>query len=248
MRKRMDRRNSLKTIGLAGAAASCGRLGGPFTDAAPGAVTEAAAGHTPKRVERPNILFIVTDQQHAGMMGCAGNSWLKTPAMDSLAAGGTRFERAYATNPICVPSRFSFQTGRMPSAVGMRLNQMNIRVPDHMLSGGLGPVLRREGYRTAFGGKVHLPRNQGAHLASAGYEMISRDQRDALAEDCAEFIARPHDRPFMLFASFINPHDICYMAINDHARACFLAAKSTTTPVWTSGFTRSFHSPVGLEV
>jgi choline-sulfatase len=215
----MDRRSFLKTIGLAGAAASCGRIAGPLSGTFTDPATDPAAGHTPKRIERPNILFIVTDQQHAGMMGCAGNRWLKTPAMDSLAASGTRFERAYATNPVCVPSRFSFQTGRMPSAVGMRLNQSNIRVPDHMLSGGLGPVLRREGYRTAFGGKVHLPKNQEAHLFSAGYEMVSRDQRDRLAEDCAEFIARPHDRPFMLFASFINPHDICYMAINDHARS-----------------------------
>ncbi len=42
---------------------------------------------------RPSILFIMTDQQHAGMMSCTGNKWLKTPAMDSLAREGARFER-----------------------------------------------------------------------------------------------------------------------------------------------------------
>jgi hypothetical protein len=43
-----------------------------------------AADSAPKN-QRPNILFIMTDQQHAGMMSCTGNTWLKTPALDSLA-------------------------------------------------------------------------------------------------------------------------------------------------------------------
>ena len=43
-------------------------------------------------------------------------------AMDRLANSGVRFEAAYATNPICVPTRYSLQTGLMPSAIGMRLN------------------------------------------------------------------------------------------------------------------------------
>ena len=51
------------------------------------------------RPQRPNILFIMTDQQHAGMMSCTGNRWLKTPALDRLAASGIRFERAYACQP-----------------------------------------------------------------------------------------------------------------------------------------------------
>ena len=71
----------------------------------------------------------MTDQQHAGMMSCTGNRWLKTPAMDRLAASGIRFERAYATNPVCVPSRFSLQTGRMPSAIGMGQNEEPGRRP-----------------------------------------------------------------------------------------------------------------------
>ena len=71
----------------------------------------------------PNILFIMTDQQHAGMMSCTGNKWLKTPALDLLAASGIRFERAYACNPVCVPNRFSLQSGLMPSAIGMGRNE-----------------------------------------------------------------------------------------------------------------------------
>jgi arylsulfatase A-like enzyme len=67
---------------------------------------------------RPNILFIMTDQQHARMMSCSGNKWLKTSAMDSLAREGIRFERAYCANPVCVPSRTSMATGVMPGRLG----------------------------------------------------------------------------------------------------------------------------------
>ena len=71
---------------------------------------------------RPNILFIMTDQQSAHMMSCTGNRWLNTPALDRFSASGVRFENAYACNPVCVPNRFSLQTGLMPSAIGMGQN------------------------------------------------------------------------------------------------------------------------------
>src|SRR5690349_19054120 len=56
-------------------------------------------------MKRPNILVITTDQQSANALSCAGNPYLHTPAMDSLAAHGIRFDLAYAANPICVASR-----------------------------------------------------------------------------------------------------------------------------------------------
>ena len=59
----------------------------------------------------PNMLFIMTDQQHATMTSCAGNTQLQTPAMDQLAHDGIRFENAYCTNPVCVASRTSMAPG-----------------------------------------------------------------------------------------------------------------------------------------
>ena len=105
---------------------------------------------------RPNILFIMTDQQSAHMMSCAGNEWLKTPALDRLAASGIRFERAYASNPVCVPSRFSLQTGRMPSAIGLNWNHP-ANVPQSIVEQSLGNLFSNAGYETVYGGKVHLP-------------------------------------------------------------------------------------------
>jgi choline-sulfatase len=167
---------------------------------------------------RPNILYIMTDQQHAGMMSCAGNRWLKTPALDSLAAAGTRFELAYSSNPVCVPARTSMMTGRYPSYFGFDRNPPPTRPPQPQdLSAAMGHVFRAAGYRTVFGGKTHWPRPMTPE--SIGFEYLTRDERDELAARCAAFLSEKQDRPFLLVASFINPHDICYMAIDAFTKA-----------------------------
>ena len=167
------------------------------------------------RPDRPNLIFLFTDQQSATMMSCAGNRWLHTPAMDRLAAGGVRFDRAYCTDPVCVPSRFSLMTGRMPSAIGLRSNDSSHLppIPEAITQHGLGWLLRRAGYETVYGGKVHLPKKLSP--TDIGFDVIARDERDGLADACVEFIRRPHDRPYLLVGSFINPHDICYLAIRE---------------------------------
>ncbi|MDE2821194.1 MAG: sulfatase-like hydrolase/transferase [Chloroflexota bacterium] len=168
-------------------------------------------------VDRPNILLILTDQQNANMLSCAGNRAVRTPAMDSIARQGTRFERAYCMNPMCVPSRFSLFTGRRGSAIGLlNNNDKHIsEMPATVLKSALGWQMRGAGYQTAYGGKTHFP--LGLAPEDFGFETISRDDRDGLADDCAQFLARDHKEPFLLVASFINPHDICHMAIRDFA-------------------------------
>jgi arylsulfatase A-like enzyme len=170
--------------------------------------------------QRPNVLFIMTDQQHAGMMSCTGNPWLKTPAMDRIAASGIRFEQAYASNPVCVPSRFSLQTGLTPSAIGMGCNEDAPKtiVTDAMVQQCLGNLFQGAGYETVYGGKVHLP-NRMANVRNCGYRNLTADERQGLAQACVKFLKGSHTKPFFLFASFINPHDICYMAINAYLRS-----------------------------
>ncbi len=180
----------------------------------------AAAAQNPKPENRPNILLIITDQQHAGMMSCAGNKWLKTPAMDRLAARGVRFERAYCGNPVCVPSRFSMMTGVLPSRIGMDRNKPgSYPVDPPIFDHALGHVFRNAGYKTVYGGKVHLPGTGEKGIAAYGFETLTSDQRQGLADSCVQFFRRHHHRPFLLVASFINPHDICYMAIDAYTRA-----------------------------
>jgi arylsulfatase A-like enzyme len=65
--------------------------------------------------KRPNILFIMTDQQSADAMSWRiGNKYINTPAMDEIASKGTIFSNAYSPNPLCVPCRTSIFTGLYP--------------------------------------------------------------------------------------------------------------------------------------
>jgi choline-sulfatase len=87
-----------------------------------------------------------------------------------------------------------------------------------MLQQSLGWLFQKAGYETVYGGKVHLPRSMN-DVQEIGYRKLTADARQGLADACAAFIRGQHTRLFLLFASFINPHDICYMAINDFRRA-----------------------------
>ncbi len=168
--------------------------------------------------ERPNVLFLLTDQQSATMMSATGNPHLETPAMDRIAEKGTRFTRAYVTNPVCLPSRFSIMTGLMPSAYGIRDNGgSDGPIPEKRLRRSLGHLLRSAGYKTAYGGKVHLP--AGMNPKTMGFARLTGNRREGLAKAAARFVKKSHDKPFFLVASFINPHDICYMAINAYRRS-----------------------------
>jgi len=163
-----------------------------------------------KRNKHPNIVYIFTDQQSARMMSCTGNKWLKTPAADYLAANGTRFERAYTTNPVCVPARTSMMTGWFPDTDGIRANRStrNFKNRKGYAQTNIGAQLKRAGYDIAYGGKVHLPPQ--LYPDKLGFDVISKDRKMVLAEDCAKYIKRSHSKPYYLIASFINPHDICY--------------------------------------
>ena len=62
-------------------------------------------------MNKPNILFLFSDEHQAAVLGCAGHPFIKTPNLDRLAAMGTRFTNAYTPSPICVPARASLATG-----------------------------------------------------------------------------------------------------------------------------------------
>lgn len=101
---------------------------------------------------RPNVLFIITDQQRADHVGYAGNEVVATPNLDRLAARGTVFDEAWVANPICMPNRSSLMTGRMPTSHGVVFN-------DRSLDWGANTFVRTFrscGWRTALIGKSHL--------------------------------------------------------------------------------------------
>src|SRR5882672_4405676 len=80
-----------------------------------------------------NVLFIIADDLRP-TLGCYGNTIIKTPNIDGLAARGVRFDHAYAQYPLCNPSRTSLLTGRYPTQTGVMDNNIYFRVahPDYV--------------------------------------------------------------------------------------------------------------------
>lgn len=172
--------------------------------------------------QKPNIIYIFTDQQHANMMSCAGNKWVNTPAMDYLAENGVRFTRAYCSNPVSSPSRISMLTGRFcgeffdEKGQQVRENEAAFKlstISDEVLKTALPTYLKTAGYRLYYGGKSHLP--SPLNPQKLGFSQIKGGEREELAIEAAGFLRQKPQGPFYLTLSFINPHDICFMALRD---------------------------------
>lgn len=107
---------------------------------------------------KPNILFVMTDDQQYNEMSCAGHPILKTPNMDRLAEGGARFANAFCTNSLCAPGRATVLTGCLSHVHGIRGNSekadsvetFNPNLPT------FPQLLQQNGYRTALMGKWHI--------------------------------------------------------------------------------------------
>ncbi len=193
------------------------------------AVLSQLSGQTQsKRSDRPNILIIMTDQQTAEAMSNAGNTDLKTPAMDFLAANGTRFTEAYCAQPLCTPSRSSIFSGVMPSQNGFvgNYSEEDGQWPDSLLI--MGKIFKEGGYKTAYVGKWHLPLPT-TKISQHGFDYIHNTWNGdfidaAIPAYSAKFMKENKDNPFLLVASFLNPHDICEWARNDFLKMDFISA------------------------
>ncbi len=97
-------------------------------------------------------IFILTDTQGAGVVGCYGRPEMKTPRIDRMAAEGIRFDRAYSTQPVCGPARSALFTGLYPHSNGVLGNDMAPAI-DALT---LGQRLSAAGLRTGYVGKWHL--------------------------------------------------------------------------------------------
>ena len=128
---KMTRRSFLKSAALTSVAITC------------------YAGETPST--RPNILFLMADQHRGDCLGCAGNRVIKTPHLDSIAAEGVVFSRAYTSTPSCTPARSAILTGLSPWHHGMLgYGRVAGKYPFE-----LPQALRDAGYYTFGIGKMH---------------------------------------------------------------------------------------------
>lgn len=105
----------------------------------------------------PNIVFILTDDLGFNQLGCYGDTPIKTPHLDELAANGIRFTQAYAGNTVCSPSRVSLFTGRDGRLMQNNSNTVQLREIDVTIA----HVLKHAGYDTALFGKYSIGSQMG---------------------------------------------------------------------------------------
>jgi arylsulfatase A-like enzyme len=192
--------------------------------------------------KRPNLVFILTDNQGAWTLGCYGNPDIRTPHIDRLAKEGIRFTRALSSNPVCSPTRATFLTGLIPSQHGVH----SFLDPKYMMGPeayntlaeftSLGEVLKDAGYVCGLSGKWHL----GANLTpSEGFtswitkpdgstrEFYNQDiiedgkvrkeegyTTDLWTRNGIQFIEKNRDRPFCLFLAYNGPYVLGAMMLN----------------------------------
>jgi arylsulfatase len=205
--------------------AGCGSDGG--YPAAPPLPTPRAAASPAPDLGPPNVVLVVADDLGWGDLGSYGNTAIKTPNLDRLAAEGARFTSFYVPAPICAPSRAGLMTGRFPPRVGIPWNPPTRLREDEVV---IAQVLRARGYATGMVGKWHLGWNREDMPVHYGFDFyygipagedesdfvlgdlptadgVSQDQlARRYTQEAVQFITAHKDRRFFVYLAHRDPH------------------------------------------
>jgi arylsulfatase A-like enzyme len=196
--------------------------------------------------QKPNIVYIFTDQQTASAMSCAGNVDIKTPNIDRLAAEGVRFTNAYCSSPLSTPSRAAMFTG-LPSGYTQMLTNGST-IPTEIRPDILGSLVKNAGYDCAYAGKWHLP-DSDMENGAWGFQVLHNHNDAGLAESCVNYIAEKHDKPFFLVASLMNPHNICeYARGQELPDATIVPSPLADCPSLPANFTIAPYEPEAIRM
>ena len=173
---------------------------------------------------QPNIICIVVDDLRWDELGCSGHPYVRTPHIDRLAQEGTMFRNAFATIPLCSPSRASILTGLYPHGNGI-VDNVDRSVESHRLA-TFPQQLQKAGYETAFIGKWHMgndssPRPGFDHWVSLRGQGTSNDPEinvngetlhmkgyttDLLTERTVDYLRDNREQPFCICLSHKAMH------------------------------------------
>lgn len=186
--------------------------------------------------KRPNIIFMLSDDQGAWAMGYAGNKHIITPNFNRLSAEGMTFSNSFCASPVCSPARATILTGKTPSQHGVqdwiRLGHYGEHAIDYLKGFITYPeILKENGYECALSGKWHLgdvyavknrfPDHTYVHLKGAGHyynaPMVKNDEliyeskyvTDCIADDSIDYLNETvkTENPFYLSVHFTAPHN-----------------------------------------
>ena len=166
---------------------------------------------------RPNLIFLLTDDQRWDSLGCYGNQIIHTPNIDALSRDGVTFDRAFVTTSICAPNRACILTGQYAARHGML--QFDQDLTAEQLAHSYPTLLHQSGYRTGFIGKYGVGKPPGKDVfdfnrgfPGQGKFLIERAGKtvhltSVMAEQAEEFIdSCKSEQPFHLSISFKAPH------------------------------------------
>ncbi|MEQ8687169.1 MAG: sulfatase [Imperialibacter sp.] len=178
------------------------------------------SGYVYGQKNRPNIIFILTDDQRWDALGHAGNSIIQTPEMDKLAREGVYFKNAFVTTPICAASRATIITGLYERKHNYTFQQPPVK--NEFIDNSYPAVLKSEGYYGGFLGKmgvnfenkrdtslfdVYKPEPVGAYFRLVEEGTKHKHTTDVIRDNAIDFIEKaPADQPFCLSISFHAPH------------------------------------------
>lgn len=170
--------------------------------------------------EKPNMLFLLSDDHSYPFLSCYGDSNVNTPTLDRLAVEGMKFHRFFTAAPQCVPSRAALMTGRSP--VAARMTRFSAPLPRDEIT--LPELLRDQaGYYTGVCGRsFHLDgSNKSGRAMVKVFDQNNlktfKDRVDFLrtgpdkgvSNQVSEFLdAKPSDKPFFMWANFSDPHHV----------------------------------------
>lgn len=181
---------------------------------------------------RPNIIFLLTDDQRDNTLGAMGHPFVKTPHLDGLMKESVRFTNTYATTPVCAQSRISILTGLPERLHGVGFSS-SYKLTDQQWDRTYPALMREAGYHTGFVGKFGVEYYTFHGKAAEkfdywwghdGWTSFLPKQRDGfstepyhrakadiitpiMGEAMAEFLeGAPRDKPFCLSVSFSVPH------------------------------------------
>jgi len=178
------------------------------------------SGRSAAAAKRPNIIFLLTDDQRADAMGCAGNPIIHTPNIDGMAKNGVLFKNAFVTTSICASSRASIFAGQWTRRHG--IIDFGTHFSEAALAQTYPMLLRKAGYRLGFIGKYgvgpkrDLPVDEYDYWrgfpGQGRYEHKDKDGNykhltQIMGEQSIEFLRGcSKDKPFCLSVSFKAPH------------------------------------------